>query len=138
MDNDYIKISRNMARMMDNVDQIGTAEYFLVEHIFKKIQMIIDNKATNPIEMPKTKKWRKAVTKMIDFKELCNVPMNDVFVHSLMKKEHVDSYDILYLFDLLRSGDLEKLANLMTLNKNSKFEVDKEGKTLLHIAAMNC
>ena len=127
-----------MSRMMDNVDQIGTAEYFLVEHIFKKIQLIIESKATNPIEMPKTKIWRKLVTKMIDFKELCNTPMLDIYENCLMKKEHVDSYDILYLFDLLRSGNLEKLANLMTLNKNSKFEVDKEGKTLLHIAAMNC
>lgn len=137
-DRDYLTISNNMSKMMSEVDQIGTADYFLTKQILHKIKALIELDAINGIELPKTAKWRAAVSRMINFSELCQVELPDIISFNLLNKKFVQSYDILYLFDLLKTGDIEKLESVMNMNQMLKFEVDIEGKTLLHIAAIKC
>ena len=88
--------------------------------------------------MPKTSRWRAIVNMLLDFSELCGVTVEEVVSLGLINKEFKKDFEIMYLFDLMKSGDIRKIRVMLKQNPMIKFEINEEGKTMLHVAVLRC
>ena len=128
-------LSNNMISKLGEDEQTGSAEYFLAEAIIHKIKAL---KASDNIIMPKTKILRDALDKMLDLKDRCNIPLIDIVNYNLLNVKPKKTFDMVYLFDLMKSHSYAKLQHFFKQNPLLKFIVNDEKRTLLHLAVQKC
>lgn len=124
-----------MLSKLGDDEQTGSAEFYLAEAIIYKLNHL---RAENNVEMPKTKLIREKVTQMLDFRDRCGIPLIDIANYGLLSVEPKKSFDIVYLFDLMKTHSYSKLKHFFKQNPLLKFIVNDEKKTLVHLAVQKC
>lgn len=90
----------------------------------------------HPPNLQKCANFRTKLNKVLDYCEFCKISLIDLFSNKIMVRKFTKSFKTMYLFDLMKSGYIQKVSSILTSNKLIKFDINEQGKNLVHIAAI--